>query len=137
MTKKEELTERRMQAFQLRKDGHQPPEIAELMGVALSSVYSYINEGRAAYFDMHPEEKQHVRNLELARLDDMTLATFNQAKAGDLKAVETMLKIMERRSKFLGLDAPSRQEIETKTLTATAAELTDDELASIIRNSQH
>ena len=136
MTKKDELTERRLQAFQLRKEGHQPPEIAVLMGVAVSSVYNYINEGRAAYFDLYPEEKQHVRNLELARLDDMTLAIFEQAKAGDCRAAETMLKIMERRSKFLGLDAPARQEIETKAVTATAEELSDDELASIIRSSR-
>lgn len=48
------------------------------------------------------------RELELLRLDKLLAGVFPQAIAGDIGAVGSVLKIMERRAKLLGLDAPTR-----------------------------
>jgi hypothetical protein len=45
---------------------------------------------------------------ELDRLDAMLRACWSKAIGGDMKAVDRVLKISERRSKLLGLDAPER-----------------------------
>lgn len=48
-----------------------------------------------------------VRTLELARLDQLHLAVWGRAIQGDYGAIDTVLKIMARRAKFLpGLEAP-------------------------------
>lgn len=46
--------------------------------------------------------------MEIDRLDIALSAIWNQIEDGDLMAINTMLKIMERRSKMLALDAPRR-----------------------------
>ena len=49
--------------------------------------------------------------LELERLDHLTSAVWLDAMGGSDKAVSSVLRIMERRSKLMGLDAPVRHEL--------------------------
>lgn len=51
-----------------------------------------------------------VKQLELDALDRMQNKAYNRALRGqgDLKAVAQVLKIMERRAKLMGLDAPAK-----------------------------
>ena len=53
-----------------------------------------------------------VRSLELARLDEMLLGLWGKASRGELQSVDRVLKILERRARYLGLDAPQRQSLE-------------------------
>jgi len=58
-------------------------------------------------------------SLELHRIDLLLQATFpratNTKDPQQLKAVETVLKLMERRAAYLGLDSPDRHELVIKT----------------------
>lgn len=54
------------------------------------------------------EEADKVRELELMRLDRLMLNQWDAADTGDFKAVEVILKIMDRRAKLLGIDAPTK-----------------------------
>ena len=62
------------------------------------------------------ETADKVRELELCRLDKAHSLIWERVMSADidppvvLKAIETMLKIMDRRAKFLGLDAIDRAE---------------------------
>lgn len=49
--------------------------------------------------------EQH-RALELARLDALQVGLWDRAEAGDVKAVNAVLRIIEQRSRLLGLDRP-------------------------------
>lgn len=49
--------------------------------------------------------EQH-RALELARLDALQVGLWDRAVGGDVKAVNAVLRIIERRSRLLGLDKP-------------------------------
>jgi len=53
----------------------------------------------------------HVRDLELQRLDDLYLIAYRAIIDGyDLAGIDRCLRIMERRSKLLGLDAAEKVE---------------------------
>jgi len=59
------------------------------------------------------EPAEQVRQLELERLDRLQIMPWKQATViGDPKAIANVLKIMERRAKLLGLDAPIVYDIE-------------------------
>lgn len=51
------------------------------------------------------EATQEMFELELQRLEDLQVTYWVQARAGDKKAAELCLKIIDRRCKLLGLDA--------------------------------
>lgn len=56
-----------------------------------------------------------VRTLELERLDKFLLALWDKIEQGDPIAIDRGLKIMDRRAKYLGLDAPVKQQVEVTT----------------------
>jgi len=54
-----------------------------------------------------------LRRIELERLDRLQVIAWKRVTvSADLKAISTVLKIMERRAKLLGLDAPQAFTIE-------------------------
>lgn len=68
------------------------------------------------------EPAETVRHAELARLDRLLMAHWPKATQGDAKATAMVLQIMDRRARYLGLDAP--QKID---LTAWIRKMAEDE----------
>lgn len=103
---------RRAQAIALRLAGMDFDTIAERLnyssrGAATKDVWRAVEANRL-------EEKQAVDNLrevEGARLDRLQAAAWPKALKGDLKAIETVLKVITQRSRLFGLDAPVRTEV--------------------------
>ena len=58
------------------------------------------------------ESAEDLRTLEAARLDALQSAVWQLAIDGDIKATTAVLRIMERRARLLGLDVPSKQQVE-------------------------
>lgn len=56
------------------------------------------------------EAADEVRAQEIILLDQLARPLIKRAIEGDDKAVTAMLRIMERRAKYLGLDAPTQVE---------------------------
>ena len=54
---------------------------------------------------------EDVRELEVQRLDELLLSIWPQARKGNHGAVDRVLRIMERRARLLGLDAPTRADV--------------------------
>ena len=107
-----EIVERRRKALELRKAGVTYDAIARQLG--------YANEGgafkavQAALRTTLREPADDVRKLELERLDRLTLALWPRAQQGEAEAIDRVLKLMDRRAKLLGLDAPTKTESEVK-----------------------
>ena len=57
------------------------------------------------------QDASRVRDLELARLDELLLGLWSRASRGEYHAVDRLLKVLERRSRYLGLDVPTRSEV--------------------------
>ena len=101
-------------AITLRKRGKSFQEIADFLGLSTkAAAYTLINNHITRGIR---EASSEVIQLELARLDALVNGLWDQAMAGDTKSVDSILKIMAQRAKYLGLDAPTKQEIKvTKT----------------------
>jgi hypothetical protein len=97
-----EATERQRQALELRKAGATYDDIAARVGYSgRTAAYHGI---MSALAKMLQEPAEELRTLEVERLDSLLLSVWPRALGGDLKAVETTLRIMERRARLIGLD---------------------------------
>lgn len=106
--------ERRAKAIRLKIEGHSYTEIAEELGY--SSRGSANSDVRRALEKHVIEEGLAVeawRELELARLDVLQRAIWPEAMGGSPRAIETALKILDRRAKLLGLDSAIKLEVLT------------------------
>lgn len=57
------------------------------------------------------EATDAVRRLEACRLDELQASISPSALSGDMRAIDRVLRIMERRARLLGLDMPSQSEV--------------------------
>lgn len=89
-------------AMDFRLQGHTHRAIATQLHVSPETVRRYVLEGMAKH--VPAETAQQVLKMELWRLDQMQSGIFGQAAHGDTVAIEAMLKIMQRRARYLGLD---------------------------------
>jgi hypothetical protein len=105
-------SKRRAQAIALRLAGMDYQTIADRLdyssrGAASKDVHRALEENLEA----ESAAAQTLRELEVQRLDRMQAAAWAKAAKGDLKAIETVLKVIDRRCRLLGLDKPARAEI--------------------------
>ena len=107
-------------------------QMAETFGVSLGTI---ANDVRIVLGRWRREQVQNAdewTRLELERLNRLTNALWNNALDGKLAAVDRILKVMERRAKLLGLDAPVKQDLTSdgESLVPT------DKLVAEIRAAQ-
>lgn len=99
-----EGVERQVKALDLRKAGLSFPAIAEKLGYSgPGGAYKAV---MTAIRRTQQEPADEVRRLELERLDIMLQKTWEWVENGEPRAIDRVLRIMERRAKYLGLDAP-------------------------------
>lgn len=106
--------EREIKVLELRRAGGTWDEIAQLVG------YTDASAARKAYLRVTDrnlrETAEDVRDLELSRLDRLMAPYWGPAtREGDKKAAELILKIMDRRARLMGLDAPQKSQVEVVT----------------------
>lgn len=100
--------ERRTKALRLRSLRWTYQQIAdELYNGSRPQAFRDIQK---ALDDLPKEDAGHVRQQEVELLDEMARGLVTLARKGDDKAVQSMLRIMDRRAKYLGLDAPTQTE---------------------------
>lgn len=122
-----QASERRKQALQLRLAGASYDEIASRLGY--SDRGSAWRSVMAALKATLQEPADELRKLELERLDRLLLGVWGQAAKGNQGAVDRALRIMERRAKLLGLDAPTK--VQQENVGDTVIRMTwGDETAS-------
>jgi hypothetical protein len=73
------------------------------------------------------------RALHRARLETALSAIWNKVLAGDLQAIDRMLRILERDSKLYGLDAPIKTETEVTQYDGNLLRERTREIISTIR----
>jgi hypothetical protein len=98
------------QVLELRLQGYTFDVIAEHVGYA--SPGSAHNAYKRGLMRTLQEPSQELRDLEIARLDRLMNGVWEKALLGDVPAVNAVLKILERRAKMLGLDAPAKIQAE-------------------------
>ena len=112
-TDKRTLTaiERRKKAFELRKSGLTYEKIGMQIGISMQAAHGLIKRELTRLSKQAENDATLIRTLEIERLDDLIAAVWNKAIEGDLGSIDRVLKISERRARFLGLDALVKTEI--------------------------
>jgi len=105
-TPRAKTVETTLRAFELRKAGMAYADIGQQIGLTKQRAHQIVTKHIADLLKRTGEDVEAVMRLELDRLDRMALGVWRKASAGDEKAIGAMVRIMDRRSKYLGLDAP-------------------------------
>lgn len=105
--------ERALKALAMRREGLPYRVIAERLGWGDESSARY---AVARLLDRtEAEQVAEMRYIEGERLDELQRTHWAAALAGDLDAGKMVLKVMERRARLFGLDAPSKVAVEQMT----------------------
>ena len=102
--------EKEAKVLSLRRMGATFDQIAKQVGYASGS--GAYNAYRRACLKIIYEEVEETRKMEMDRLDNAQLRIMPAVNRGELQAVHALIRIMERRARLLGLDAPIRHDVE-------------------------
>jgi hypothetical protein len=106
--------DKQLQALKLRQAGISYEEIARRVGYrSASGAYQAV---KSAMKKTLREPADEIRQIELSRLDTALFAIWSDVKRGNLFAIDRFLKLSERRSRLLGLDAKREVSIDGNIL---------------------
>jgi len=113
----DELLAKELKVLDLRRAGFTFMRIAEETG------YKQASGAQRAYKRImdrtKPQAVEEHRWQELDRLDRMQVALWPRAMKGDDKAINTIVRLMERRARLVGIDAPTRIQAEVVNYDGT------------------
>lgn len=101
-------------------EGYSYEEISEILELTPGRVSHVVQD---ALRSTRSKDVETLRAIENGRLDRAQMAIWADVKAGDLKAVNTFLKISQRRAQLNGLDAPIRVEMSVDMRETIASAL--------------
>jgi len=110
-----EVLERENKIIELRRAGATWAVIAERVGYASASG-AYNAYQRIAERVIRPNLEEY-RDMELDRLDRLQMGVWAKALNGDSRAVDSVLRIIDRRTRILGLDAPKEVNLKAEVTT--------------------
>ena len=98
--------ERAARALDLRITGATYRQIAQALHVNEKTAYYDVQDELGRLDALTRQQAERLRDLEMRRLDQLTVALASGIRAGEPRAVLAAVRLMERRAKLLGLDAP-------------------------------
>jgi transposase len=99
--------ERAIKALELRIAGAAYRQIATQLNVSLHCAYDDVQNELGRLDAVAKKKAERMRELEAQRLDQLTVALAPSLRVGDPRAIATAVRLMERRAKLFGLDAPT------------------------------
>lgn len=132
-----ELAEKRKCALEYRRDGYSYRDIASIMDTTVSTAYAWVQGELQALRSLTREAAEDVRDMELHRCDLLLNSLMPGIKTGDPQSIATALKIGERRSRLLGLDAAQKIDAKGAFMNLTpeqVAAMSDAEIQRTITN---
>ena len=101
--------QRREKCLELRIGGASKRAIAREVGISDRQVGRLLDDAIDTLNKSCNEKAEHVKRIELERLDKMTLALFTNRNSP--RVTDSLLRIMEQRAKLLGLYEPEKKEL--------------------------
>ena len=96
------------EALRLRSAALPYTQIAARLGVSKSTAFAYVTKALDELRDERRKRAGVLLDLELERLDIAQRGVWPQVLKGDVHALAVFLRLSERRSRLLGLDAPTK-----------------------------
>lgn len=117
-----EVAERRKRVLAARLRGESFRAIADREDIAVSTAHQ---DYQTALSDIPKPEAEQLRKVEGERLDMLQKGVWDAAILGDIDASRQALRIIDRRAKLFGLDAPQKVDVSTGNvdLDATVAKI--------------
>jgi predicted transcriptional regulator len=112
MFTRDQKIEMQRQAWAARLRGVPQYQIAADLGVSQGFVSVLLKRCRTEMVAQNRLDAGTATGEQVARLDRMIEALTPQAEAGDVKAVQALLAVEDRRAKLLGLDAATRKAVD-------------------------
>lgn len=111
--------QRMFEVLELRKQGLNFRQIADRVD-GISNPGNAYRLFKKALTEVTREPAEEVLTLELERLDTMLVGLWKRASTGDEWAIDRVLKIMDRRARYLGLDELTEPDPSKDARTALA-----------------
>lgn len=106
---------------------------AEQLGLNYNTALRWYHDALKKVYDDNAAAREEALGRELKTLDMLQRALWPQALRGHVRSVEVMLAVMDRRSKYLGLDAAIKVQFETGNVDAAMnkiSKIIDGEVAA-------
>jgi hypothetical protein len=100
-------------------------DAAKQLELSYATAHRWYREALRRVYDDNATLREEVLGKELKTLDLLQRALWRGALSGHVRSVEVMLAVMDRRAKYLGLDAAVKIQVEATRV--------DDALAKISR----
>jgi hypothetical protein len=127
-----ELVEKETTIIELRQEGYIWREIAVMVDMSIAGVAKAYK--RALTRHPHAAIDEH-RELELDRLDILQRTYWQPAVNGNLRAADYVLRVIDKRAKLLGLDAPLKVQAEVVTYDGSDLDAEVERVARLIEAS--
>ena len=98
--------ERRRQAFSLRLAGVAYEDIGNKLGISKQSAHSLVKRTLDESRERLHEDVESIRKIELRRTEALFMSLWPNRMQP--RVADTLLRVLERRARLLGLDAPTR-----------------------------
>ena len=103
-----------IKAIEYRKAGVTYDQIGQALGVSGNGAWKAVQRGLKRLTEECAEKAKEVRHLETLRLDRLWQGVYEDAMRGDTSAINTALRIMERRARLWNLDMIEADEMMTE-----------------------
>jgi DNA-binding CsgD family transcriptional regulator len=124
---------RRGEALDLRIQGLTYRQIGERMGVSETRAYQLVGDAVAVYRVDNTAKAEQLRAVMTAQLESLVGGLWPQAKAGDVKAVGTLVGVFNRLARLHGLDAPAKVQAQAGGDPYGVSKMSDAELIEYAR----
>lgn len=101
--------ENRARAVEYRKMGMSYQAIGDQLHISAPAVYKTVRKAMQAVKVEQDQDAEIIKAMEYENLDRLQLAAWPGAMKGNHLLIDRILKIMERRAKLMGLDAPEKR----------------------------
>jgi hypothetical protein len=101
----------RAEAVRLRLTGLTYRAIGERLGFSEQRAWKIIGEELVRLTAERREAAAALLELSLGRLDAMLLAAWDRAAGGNLKAIDRIIRTVEKQTRLLGVQPPRRSEV--------------------------
>ena len=115
MFTKDQKIEMQRRAWEARLRGVPQWQIAIDLQISEGFVSGLLKRAREEMVEQNRLDAGTATGEQVGRLDRMIIALTPAAEAGDVKAVQALLAVEDRRAKLLGLDAATRKAVDLTT----------------------
>ena len=129
-----ELADVRERVVDLRKQGYSYRDISKMVGIAPKTAYDHVQAELLEMREKTDMDRESVRTLELERCDFMLRSLHRRIRTGDPMAIGAAIRVLERRAKYLGLDAPEKSAfVGTLLSPEEASKMSDTDISTRVK----